>query len=119
MMIPSFHFCFFVPSFPSLITFPSSPSATPLPPPSCLLHITPFDQPLHKNESIQLQASFLRKNHRDLKLATLTCLDSIVQVYGDKLAPDLVAMVMDGLPSLISDSDLHIALVRLTRHIPF
>ena len=52
------------------------------------------DLTLILNESIQLQASFLRKNHRDLKLATLTCLDSIVQVYGDKLAPDLVAMVM-------------------------
>ena len=118
-MILSFHFCFFVPSFPSLITFPSSLSATPFPPPSCLPPITVFDPPLPKNESIQLQASFLRKNHRDLRLATLACLDSIVQVYGDKLAPDLVAMVMDGLPALISDSDLHIALVSLSRHIPF
>ena len=42
-----------------------------------------------------------------------------MQVYGDRLAPDLVAMVMEGLPSLISDSDLHIALVSHSRLNPF
>lgn len=42
-----------------------------------------------------------------------------MQVYGDRLTPDLVAMVMEGLPSLISDSDLHIALVSHSGLVPF
>jgi cullin-associated NEDD8-dissociated protein 1 len=70
-----------------------------------------IDLSLILNETIQLQSTFLRKNHRDLRLSTLVCLNSLMKVYGGVLAPDLVAMVMEGLPQLISDSDLHISLL--------
>ena len=114
------HSCFFH-HFISILPPPDPPLASfhhSFPPPLPLITFDP-SLLLSKNESIQLQASFLRKNHRDLRLATLACLDSIMQVYGDRLAPDLVAMVMEGLPSLISDSDLHIALVSHSRLNPF
>ena len=34
-----------------------------------------------QGDSVPLLASFLRKNHRDLRLATLNCLDAIFQNY--------------------------------------
>lgn len=33
-------------------------------------------------EAVPLLATFLRKNHRGLKLSTLTCLDIIIRQYG-------------------------------------
>lgn len=74
-------------------------------------------------------ASFLRKNHRDLRLGTLYCLDAIFQVYshyvlispGTGSQSSLTAVttalykaVLDELPVLICDNDLHISQLVLT-----
>lgn len=45
------------------------------------LFLTSFN-PLQA-EAAPLLATFLRKNHRALKLSTLTCLDTLVMNYGD------------------------------------
>ena len=42
-----------------------------------------IDLSLLLNEAMPLMAAFLRKNHRGLKLSTLTCLDIFIQYYGN------------------------------------
>lgn len=64
-------------------------------------------------ESIPVLASFLRKNQRALKLSTLTLLDTLVKNYSDVLDTELIDKVMVELPSLISESDLHISQLTL------
>lgn len=86
-------------------------------------------------------ASFLRKNHRDLRLATLNCLDALFQTYGKEpcsspflpysnhdfsytllslslaaaaLTTELYQTALEELPALISDNDLHISQLVLT-----
>ena len=78
-------------------------------------------------------ASFLRKNHRDLRLSTLNCLDAIFQCYSghELLSPTLTGSsarsstqysvtaalykaVLSELAVLINDSDLHISQLVLT-----
>lgn len=73
-------------------------------------------------------ASFLRKNHRDLRLATLYCLDAIFQGYSQytlispgsgaqsmsSVTANLYKAVLDELPVLICDNDLHISQLVLT-----
>ena len=74
-------------------------------------------------------ASFLRKNHRDLRLATLYCLDAIFLGYSQytlispgsgsqtsmsAVTAALYKAVLDELPVLICDSDLHISQLVLT-----
>ena len=60
-------------------------------------------------ECIPVLASFLRKNHRDLRLATLSCLDALFQAYSSSIQPAQYKAVLDELPPLISDMDLHIS----------
>ncbi|XP_054718633.1 cullin-associated NEDD8-dissociated protein 1-like [Uloborus diversus] len=60
-------------------------------------------------ESMPILASFLRKNHRALKLGTLTLLDALVKNYVDYLTQDMITTVLAELPPLISESDLHIS----------
>lgn len=77
-----------------------------------------------QDETIPLLASFLRKNHRDLRLATLYCLDAIFQVYShytlfspgggsessmSAVTAALYKAVLEELPMLICDNDLHIS----------
>lgn len=64
-------------------------------------------------ECIPVLASFLRKNQRALKLATLTLLDSLVRNYSVTLSPDMISIVMKELPPLISETDLHISQLTL------
>lgn len=74
-------------------------------------------------------ASFLRKNHRDLRLATLYCLDAIFLGYSQytlispvsgsqtgqsAMTAALYKAVLDELPILICDNDLHISQLVLT-----
>ncbi|XP_014662099.1 PREDICTED: cullin-associated NEDD8-dissociated protein 1-like [Priapulus caudatus] len=65
-------------------------------------------------EAVPILASFLRKNHRALKLSTLTCLDVLVQNYGGALTPHMMENTMSELPPLVNESDLHISQLTLT-----
>ncbi|XP_064480368.1 cullin-associated NEDD8-dissociated protein 1-like [Ornithodoros turicata] len=64
-------------------------------------------------DCIPVLASFLRKNQRALKLATLTLMDSLVKNYSTNLSADMISIVMKELPPLISESDLHISQLTL------
>ncbi|XP_022103590.1 cullin-associated NEDD8-dissociated protein 1-like [Acanthaster planci] len=66
-------------------------------------------------KGVPILASFLRKNHRALKLSTLTALDMLLQNYGSALTMPMVDGILAELPPLISDSDLHIS--QLTLHL--
>lgn len=66
------------------------------------------------NDCIPLLAGFLRKNHRDLRLATLYCLDALFQGYTSAMTGPLYKAVMEEIPTLISDNDLHISQLVLT-----
>ncbi|KAK8377953.1 hypothetical protein O3P69_018690 [Scylla paramamosain] len=65
-------------------------------------------------EALPVLASFLRKNQRALKLATLTLLDTVVTNYSTALSPQMLDKVLVELPPLINESDLHIAQLCLT-----
>lgn len=75
--------------------------------------------PLHINlsnlllEVFPLMATFLRKNHRGLKLSTLTCLDLLITNYGDVISVNHYEAILNELPNLISDGDLHISQLSL------
>jgi len=65
-------------------------------------------------DATPLLATFLRKNHRGLKLSTLTCLDILVINYGEKMASQHFDAILTELPALINESDLHISQLALT-----
>lgn len=64
-------------------------------------------------EAIPILGSFLRKNQRALKLSTLTLLDVLVNSYHASCSPQLLGKVLQELPSLVSEADLHIAQLSL------
>ncbi|XP_077518379.1 cullin-associated and neddylation-dissociated 1 isoform X1 [Amblyomma americanum] len=64
-------------------------------------------------ECVLALATFLRKNQRALKLASLTLLDTLVRNYSACLSQDMVATVMQELPALINETDLHISQLTL------
>nr|CAG4638230.1 EOG090X00HY [Cyclestheria hislopi] len=66
------------------------------------------------SEALPILAGFLRKNQRALKLATLTLLDQIINNYSSALSPELLHAVLNEVPPLLSETDLHIA--QLTLH---
>jgi len=59
-------------------------------------------------EAIPILSSFLRKNQRALKLATLSLLDTLVRRYG-ALDGQLLECIISELSPLLSESDLHSA----------
>ena len=59
-------------------------------------------------EAVPVLASFLRKNQRALKLATLSLLDTLIRRYGP-MDEGLVQNVISELSPLLSESDLHCA----------
>ncbi|CAG0913840.1 unnamed protein product [Notodromas monacha] len=66
-------------------------------------------------EGVPILATFLRKNVRALKLHTLLLLDTLVKKqYTKGLRPESLQAVMQELPALINESDLHIAQLTLT-----
>ncbi|XP_063993301.1 cullin-associated NEDD8-dissociated protein 1 [Diachasmimorpha longicaudata] len=65
-------------------------------------------------EAVPILGSFLRKNHRALKLCSLTLLDTLVKSYSISLHTDLLDKVTAELPALLNESDLHIAQLTLT-----
>ncbi|XP_026279732.1 cullin-associated NEDD8-dissociated protein 1 isoform X2 [Frankliniella occidentalis] len=64
-------------------------------------------------DAVPVLGSFLRKNQRALKLATLTLLDTFVKNYGSALNITLLNAVIVELPPLLSEADLHIAQLTL------
>ncbi|XP_027787662.2 cullin-associated NEDD8-dissociated protein 2 isoform X2 [Marmota flaviventris] len=60
-------------------------------------------------EALPILASFLRKNQRALRLATLAALDALAQSHGLHLPPSAVRAVLAELPALVSESDMHVA----------
>lgn len=65
------------------------------------------------SEAMPILGSFLRKNQRALKLCTLTLLDVLVNSYHTSCSPQLLAKVLQELPALLSEADLHIAQLSL------
>ena len=63
-------------------------------------------------DALPLLASFLRKNYRTLKLASINSLLSIFKNYGDHIKIEqLKTIVIAELPALLSENDLHISYV--------
>ncbi|KAM7335368.1 hypothetical protein ACRRTK_005845 [Alexandromys fortis] len=60
-------------------------------------------------EALPILASFLRKNQRALRLATLAALDALAQSQGLGLPPPAVRAVLAELPALVSENDMHVA----------
>ncbi|XP_037658282.1 cullin-associated NEDD8-dissociated protein 2 isoform X1 [Choloepus didactylus] len=60
-------------------------------------------------EALPVLASFLRKNQRALRLATLAALDALAQSQGLSLPPPAIRAVLAELPALLSESDMHVA----------
>ena len=66
-------------------------------------------------EALPLLASFLRKNYRTLKLASINSLLSIYKHYGKYVSIEqLKTIVIVELPALLSENDLHISYVNLS-----
>uniref|UniRef100_F6Z3T2 TATA-binding protein interacting (TIP20) domain-containing protein n=1 Tax=Ciona intestinalis TaxID=7719 RepID=F6Z3T2_CIOIN len=53
-------------------------------------------------------ANFLRKNQRSLKISTLRCLESIFTNFADDISNEMMGSVIEEIPHLINDADLHI-----------
>lgn len=68
-----------------------------------------LDLSLLLNDAIPVMSSFLRKNHRGLKLSTLTCLDTFIQNYGGVMSMKHFEAILNELVSLINEGDLHIS----------
>ncbi|KAF7693162.1 hypothetical protein HF521_008478 [Silurus meridionalis] len=64
-------------------------------------------------EVIPVLGSFLRKNQRALKLNTLTTLTIIVTNYSDSFKPPLLESVLNELPALVQESDMHVSQVAI------
>uniref|UniRef100_A0A2K6U865 Cullin associated and neddylation dissociated 2 (putative) n=1 Tax=Saimiri boliviensis boliviensis TaxID=39432 RepID=A0A2K6U865_SAIBB len=60
-------------------------------------------------EALPILASFLRKNQRALRLATLAALDALAQSQGLSLPPSAMQAVLAELPALVNESDMHVA----------
>ncbi|XP_034668660.1 cullin-associated NEDD8-dissociated protein 1 isoform X1 [Drosophila subobscura] len=58
--------------------------------------------------------TFLRKNHRALKLHSLDLINKIVINYSSNFEPNLLQTAIVEIPPLISDTDLHVAQYSLT-----
>ncbi len=65
-------------------------------------------------EALPLLASFLRKNHRTLKLASVNALHALYKHYSSFMGVDeLKSVVIVELPALLSENDLHVSYVAL------
>lgn len=65
-------------------------------------------------EAFPILASFLRKFQRALKLSTLLLLDTICKNYGHYLNRQAIEMILNEIPPLISESDLHVSQLTLS-----
>jgi len=60
-------------------------------------------------EIVPILSSYLRQNHRTLKMNTLSCLRSIIKLYSKNLNKNLIKSILVELPSLINENDLLLA----------
>jgi cullin-associated NEDD8-dissociated protein 1 len=60
-------------------------------------------------DSLPILAGFLRKNQRALKLSSLSLLDILVRNYANLITPKCLEPVLNELPPLLNEADLHIA----------
>ncbi|KAJ3158045.1 Cullin-associated NEDD8-dissociated protein 1 [Geranomyces variabilis] len=59
-------------------------------------------------ETIAELISYLRKSHRQLRVASLQCLETLVRRYGKQIAPATYPAILTEMKPLLTDSDLHI-----------
>ncbi|CAG2112251.1 unnamed protein product [Medioppia subpectinata] len=64
-------------------------------------------------EAFPVLASFLRKNQRALKLSSLLLIDTLVKNYSEYLSPETIGIILNEVPPLINESDLHISQLTL------
>jgi len=64
-------------------------------------------------EAFPILASFLRKNQRALKLQTLILLDTLCKNYGPYLDHESITIILNEVPVLINESDLHVSQLTL------
>ena len=57
-------------------------------------------------ETVPVLSSYLRQNHRTLKMNTLSCLRSMIKIYSKYFNKDMIQTILVEIPSLISDNDL-------------
>ncbi|XP_071811076.1 cullin-associated NEDD8-dissociated protein 1-like isoform X1 [Apostichopus japonicus] len=62
-------------------------------------------------QGVPILASFLRKNHRALKLSTLGTLDIVIKNY--EISEPMIDGILAEVPPLINESDLHISQLTL------
>ncbi|XP_040059897.2 cullin-associated NEDD8-dissociated protein 2 [Gasterosteus aculeatus] len=65
-------------------------------------------------ETLSVLGSFLRKNQRALKLATLACLTALVQHHAAGIKPAALEPVLSELPALVDESDMHVSQVSIS-----
>ncbi|PZC73570.1 hypothetical protein B5X24_HaOG209399 [Helicoverpa armigera] len=61
------------------------------------------------SDAVPILGSFLRKNQRALKLSTLVLLDTLVQNYSHAISIELLSKVLQEVPALVCEADLHCA----------
>ncbi|KAM4741849.1 cullin-associated NEDD8-dissociated protein 2 [Anableps anableps] len=65
-------------------------------------------------EALSVLGSFLRKNQRALKLSTLACLTALVTHHAASIKPAALEPVLNEIPSLVDESDMHVSQVSIT-----
>ncbi|KAM9409522.1 cullin-associated NEDD8-dissociated protein 2 [Pholidichthys leucotaenia] len=65
-------------------------------------------------EALSVLGSFLRKNQRALKLATLTCLTALVTHHAAAIKSAALEPVVAELPALVDESDMHVSQVSVS-----
>ncbi|XP_065897890.1 cullin-associated NEDD8-dissociated protein 1-like [Dysidea avara] len=61
------------------------------------------------SDTLSLLATFLRKNHRDLRLASVISCTQLFKVYAQVITASLMQEVVQELPVLITENDLHVS----------
>ncbi|CAF0970643.1 unnamed protein product [Adineta steineri] len=60
-------------------------------------------------ETVPILSSYLRQNHRTLKMNTLTCLRSMIKLYSKHFNKTMIKAILIELPLLINENDLLLA----------
>ena len=60
-------------------------------------------------ETVRILSSYLRQNHRTLKMNTLSCLRSMLRIYSVHFNETLIKAILAELPQLINENDLLLA----------
>ena len=57
-------------------------------------------------ETVPVLSSYLRQNHRTLKMNTLSCLHSMIKIYSEHFNDDMIGTILVELPPLVNENDL-------------